>query len=341
MVKKKKNYTGHYCKVCHQYKANEKFSGKGHTKHICKACQNTPISIRKEMEDEWMNSFEPIYREEAKEEPMDPEIPFMPEEISLTACSENIQQEIFDLLVEEINDFIIQYDYLPASKHKRKILEDIHKIETDEYDVPIKNDQELSTCYDKILSDILQELKEDDITLRSYEETLMIAETQRLIIRKLSKEDLPAINTLMEKPEIMYGWEHGFSKKESHRWINRQMTCYHKDGYGYFAVILKESGKLIGQVGLFKSVIQDKKVVELGYIFDNVFLGIYGMEAAKACVEYALVKLKLQELYHSSIRPCNTTSICIAVALGMNPVGELIVRCNDTDMSHLIYRLSV
>ena len=29
---------GHYCKVCGEYKANEKFSGKGHAAHICKIC---------------------------------------------------------------------------------------------------------------------------------------------------------------------------------------------------------------------------------------------------------------------------------------------------------------
>ena len=28
---------GHYCKICGEYKANEKFSGKGHAAHICKA----------------------------------------------------------------------------------------------------------------------------------------------------------------------------------------------------------------------------------------------------------------------------------------------------------------
>ncbi len=38
MVKKKKRTQGHYCKICEQYKANEKFSGEGHAAHICKAC---------------------------------------------------------------------------------------------------------------------------------------------------------------------------------------------------------------------------------------------------------------------------------------------------------------
>lgn len=33
---------GHYCKICGEYKANEKFTGKGHATHICKACASLP-----------------------------------------------------------------------------------------------------------------------------------------------------------------------------------------------------------------------------------------------------------------------------------------------------------
>ena len=36
----KKN--GHYCKVCGRYRANEKFTGKGHATHICKDCAKLP-----------------------------------------------------------------------------------------------------------------------------------------------------------------------------------------------------------------------------------------------------------------------------------------------------------
>ena len=39
-------HNGHYCKICGEYKANEKFSGKGHAAHICKACQALPIEKR-------------------------------------------------------------------------------------------------------------------------------------------------------------------------------------------------------------------------------------------------------------------------------------------------------
>mgnify|MGYP003623471857 CR=1 FL=1 len=55
MAKKKKKRggghkpQGHYCKVCGEHKANEKFSGKGHAAHICKACAALPLEKRNEM----------------------------------------------------------------------------------------------------------------------------------------------------------------------------------------------------------------------------------------------------------------------------------------------------
>ena len=42
----KKKQSGYYCKVCGERKANEKFSGKGHTAHICKACAALPVPER-------------------------------------------------------------------------------------------------------------------------------------------------------------------------------------------------------------------------------------------------------------------------------------------------------
>ena len=39
---------GHYCKICGEYKANEKFSGKGHANHICKACSKLSTAEKAE-----------------------------------------------------------------------------------------------------------------------------------------------------------------------------------------------------------------------------------------------------------------------------------------------------
>lgn len=44
---------GHYCKVCGEYKANEKFSGKGHAAYICKSCAS--LSPEKQAEQMTVN----------------------------------------------------------------------------------------------------------------------------------------------------------------------------------------------------------------------------------------------------------------------------------------------
>ncbi len=50
MSKKKQNKPhSHYCHVCGQHKANEKFSGKGHAAHICKSCSSLSPAERAAM----------------------------------------------------------------------------------------------------------------------------------------------------------------------------------------------------------------------------------------------------------------------------------------------------
>lgn len=38
----------HYCKICGEYKANEKFSGKGHAAHICRSCSGLSAAEKAE-----------------------------------------------------------------------------------------------------------------------------------------------------------------------------------------------------------------------------------------------------------------------------------------------------
>ena len=39
----------HFCWVCGQHKAHEKFTGRGHATHMCKACKSLPVAERNEM----------------------------------------------------------------------------------------------------------------------------------------------------------------------------------------------------------------------------------------------------------------------------------------------------
>ena len=45
-----KKKPGHYCRICGERKANEKFSGKGHAAHICKECAKLSPAKQSEMQ---------------------------------------------------------------------------------------------------------------------------------------------------------------------------------------------------------------------------------------------------------------------------------------------------
>lgn len=46
-MSKKKKQQGHYCRICGRYRANEKFSGKGHRTHVCKDCHQEQQSSKR------------------------------------------------------------------------------------------------------------------------------------------------------------------------------------------------------------------------------------------------------------------------------------------------------
>ena len=44
-----KKRRGHYCRICHSFRPNEAFSGKGHRDHICKRCTRLPKEEREQI----------------------------------------------------------------------------------------------------------------------------------------------------------------------------------------------------------------------------------------------------------------------------------------------------
>jgi RimJ/RimL family protein N-acetyltransferase len=195
----------------------------------------------------------------------------------------------------------------------------------------------MSLLFDEILQTVMDDLRQGGIELQTYLDTLAIMETERLKIRKFTSDDLPTLHSMMEKEEVIYAWEHGFTKSETRKWLNQQLARYRKDGFGYFAVMLKENGTLIGQAGLFKSKTEEKEIVELGYIFDNLYWKQgYCMESVEACIKFAFDELKLKELY-CSIRPENVASIRIVEKAGMEKVGEHVKTYRDKEMIHFLY----
>lgn len=169
---------------------------------------------------------------------------------------------------------------------------------------------------------------------------MTILETDRLILRELSLLDKENLSLILQDNDVMYAYEHAFSDSEVDIWLNNQLRRYKEDGFGLWAVILKETNELIGQCGLTIQKIGNKKVVEVGYLFNKKYWHKgFATESAIACKNYAFNTLDIDEVY-SIIRNNNMPSINVAKRNGMSLNGELVKHYYGMDMPHLIFSVT-
>ena len=118
---------------------------------------------------------------------------------------------------------------------------------------------------------------------------------------------------------------------------HKKLQSYAKHGFSLWAVILKESGEMIGQCGLSMQDFDGREVLEVGYLFQKAFWHKgYAIEAAIACRDYAFEKLGTDEVF-SIIRDTNTASQNVAIRNGMTICGEFVKHFRGIDMPHLVY----
>ena len=166
----------------------------------------------------------------------------------------------------------------------------------------------------------------------------MILETERLIVREMTKEDFPALTDMLYDERVMYAYAHTFSEDEAQAWLYNQLRRYQEDGFGLWAVILKETGKIIGQCGITKQRIPEKEVLEVGYLFSaDYWHKGFATEAAIACKNYAFENLGANEVY-SIIRDNNYASQNVAKRNGMKEVGRFNKHYYGIDMPHIVFR---
>lgn len=166
----------------------------------------------------------------------------------------------------------------------------------------------------------------------------MILETERLYMRRLEPSDLEALKAILQDEETMYAYEGAFSDEEAQQWLDRQLERYkqHSD-IGLWAVILKETGKLIGQCGLTMQNWNGREVLEIGYLFRrDCWHHGYATEAAIACKKYAFEVLKADEVC-SIIRDTNNASVNVALRNGMTGEEKWVKHYRGVDMPHTRY----
>lgn len=164
-----------------------------------------------------------------------------------------------------------------------------------------------------------------------------ILETERLYLRRMTQDDYCSLCKILQDPEVMYAYEHAFSGQEVQEWLDRQLERYEEYGFGLWAVILKETGEMIGQCGITMQDWNDRRVPEIGYLFQkSCWHRGYAMEATNACRDYAFQTLDMEEVF-SIIRETNLASIRVAERNGMSLKGSFVKHYYHCDMPHLVY----
>jgi RimJ/RimL family protein N-acetyltransferase len=167
-----------------------------------------------------------------------------------------------------------------------------------------------------------------------------IPESERLFFRKLNESDFDNLAEMLRDPEVMSAWEHTFSDEEIRDWIANQERRYSEDGVGYFAVINKDSGEFVGQMGLLWSNINDVRGLEIGYMLKRRCWGLgFAAEGAAALTGYAFSELGVSKIY-TTIRPENIRSVAVAERIGMNIEGNYIKHYKGKEMEHTIFSMS-
>lgn len=167
----------------------------------------------------------------------------------------------------------------------------------------------------------------------------MQLETARLRLREMTVDDLPDLRAILQDEQTMTAYEGAFDETMTQAWLERMLGRYRDDGFGMWAVELREKPTMIGQCGLTRQHILSQDVIEVGYLFNRAYWHQgYATEAATACVHYAFERLELDRVW-AQIRDTNVASMNVARRLGMTERGRFERHYRGVDMPHIAFAL--
>ena len=170
---------------------------------------------------------------------------------------------------------------------------------------------------------------------------LTILETDRLLLRELTLDDVPCMRTLLQDPLVMYAYEGPFTEDMVMQWYDRQQERYRLNGFGLWSVIEKSSGAWVGMCGLTIQPLNGAEVIEVGYLLSHSHWHKgFATEAARGCMDYARNQLGLKEVY-SMIRDSNEASVKVAIRNGMKQEGIVIKHYRGVEMPHAVYKANL
>ena len=165
-----------------------------------------------------------------------------------------------------------------------------------------------------------------------------ILETERLFLREMSMDDFDALYKVLADKEIMQHYPYTFDEERVRSWIERNMNRYKDNGFGLWAVCLKDTEKMIGDCGLTLQKIDGRILPEIGYhIRRDCQNKGYAKEAAAAVRDWAFENTDYPAIY-SCCKYTNKASFKTAESIGMHFEKEYPDEENKITHVSVIYR---
>lgn len=151
---------------------------------------------------------------------------------------------------------------------------------------------------------------------------MIILETPRLTIARMTPDDLDFLAALLGDPEVMVHFPKPLDRAGASDWLERVVASYERTGSGFGLARLRETGEPIGQVGLIHREINGQPEVEVAYMLARRYWGQgLASEAALACRDHALQVRGVPRVV-SMIAAENARSLQVAARMGMKRVGQ-------------------
>lgn len=146
----------------------------------------------------------------------------------------------------------------------------------------------------------------------------MILETDRLILRRLTPDDLGELVSIQADPDLIR-FLGSFDDAGMASWLADVNASWAQRGYGRVGLVERATGRLVGRSGIM--FVEQFGAPELGWTLRRTAWGHgYATEAAEACLEWGFATLGQTRII-SLIERTNSRSLQVAGRLGMVP-GE-------------------
>ena len=153
---------------------------------------------------------------------------------------------------------------------------------------------------------------------------MIVCETERLRLRRLSTDDAPFILELLNEPSFIrnIGDRGVRTLEDARRYLSSgPIASYERFGFGLFLVELKDSGEPIGMCGLLKR--DSLPDVDIGFAFLPKFWSKgYAVESASAVMAYGRDRLGLRRII-AITAPHNEGSMKVLRKIGLKHEGTV------------------